>query len=95
MRTTGARREPDTRLATLLENLSRDWSRRALRRLPPEFTAHMRAAVRELFLAGAALGESALRAAEARTAEARRRVERIPVGPRPGTRPRATRRRRR
>jgi hypothetical protein len=78
----------------LLKKLTGEWEQTLARRLPPEFTTHMRAALRELFLAIAALSESALHAAEARTAAARRRVERIPIGLRPGRRPRRTGQRR-
>jgi hypothetical protein len=84
----GARREADTGLGRLIEMATRDWGRGATRRLPPEFVTHMRAAVRETFLAVAALCTRALKAAEETTAAARRRVERIPV-----TRPAPTRRR--
>lgn len=94
MARTGVRREADARLPTLLEALAREWSRRAAPRLPAEFTAHLRAAVRELVLAGAALGESVLRSAGARAAEARRRAERIPVSPRRASRRRPARPRR-
>lgn len=75
----GARRETDTGLGRLIESATRDWGRSAARRLPPEFVTHMRAAVRETFLAVAALCTSALKAAEERTAAARRRAERIAV----------------
>lgn len=88
-----ARRETETDPRRLIETLTRDWSRSAARRLPPEFVAHMRAAAREIFLAVTALCESALKAAEKRTAEARRRVERIPVTPAAPGRRRATSRR--
>jgi hypothetical protein len=77
-----------------LEILTREWERNVARRLPPEFVAHLRTAVRELFLAVAALSESALQAAGAKTAAARRRVERIPIGAPPATRRRAGNRRR-
>jgi hypothetical protein len=75
--------------AKLLEAMTRQWGQSAMKRLPPEFVGHMRAAMRELFLAGAALCDSALKTAEEKTAQARRRVQRIPVT----TAPRASRRR--
>jgi hypothetical protein len=90
----GARRDADTGFARLIETVTRDWGRSAATRLPPEFTTHMRAAVRETFLAVAALCTSVLKAAEARTAAARRRVERIPVTSAAPRRRRATSKRR-
>jgi hypothetical protein len=54
----------------------------------------MRAAAREVFLAVAALCDSVLKAAETRTAEARRRVERITVTPAAPSRRRAPSKRR-
>lgn len=89
----GARREAKDGAGMLLETLTRRWGRAATRRLPPEFVAHLRAAVRETFLAVAVLCESALKAAEAKTAQARRRAERIPVTPGAPGRRRAARRR--
>jgi len=74
-----ARRETERGPRRLIETLTREWGRSAARRLPPEFVAHMRAAVRETFLAFTTLCETALKAAEERTAHTRRRVERIPV----------------
>lgn len=90
----GARREVDEGSRRLLEALTREWGRSATRRLPPEFVGHMRAAAREVFLAVAALCDSVLKAAETRTAEARRRVERIAVTPAPPSRRRAPSKRR-
>lgn len=84
----GARREADPGLGRLIEMVGRDWGRGAAKRLPPEFVTHMRTAVRETFLAVAALCMSALKAVEERTATAQRRVERIAV-----TRPAPNRRR--
>lgn len=74
-----ARREAGNGLGRLIETATRDWGRSAARRLPPEFTTHMRAAVRETFLAIVALCTSVLKKAEERATAARRRAERIPV----------------
>lgn len=84
-----ARREVDEGSRRLLEALAREWGRSATRRLPPEFVGHMRAAAREVVLAVTALCDSVLKAAETRTVEARRRVERMSVTPAPPSRRRA------
>jgi hypothetical protein len=77
----------------LIETLTREFGQRAARRVPPEFLGHMQAAVRELFLAAAVLCDTALKTAEETTAEARRRVHRIPVSAAPASRRRPARRR--
>lgn len=89
-----ARRKADRGLGRRIETAARDWSRSAERRLPPEFATHMRAAMREAVLAVAALCTSVLKAAEEKTAAARRRVERIPVTPAAPRQRRATSKRR-
>lgn len=93
MARTSARETPDG-IRSLIETLTRQFGQRATRRLPPEFVGHMQAAVRELFLAAAVLCDIALKTAEETTAEARRRVQRIPVSAAPASRRRATSRRR-
>lgn len=81
-----ARREtPGDGAGHLIETLTRDWAQNAARRLPPEFVGHVRAALRELFLAVSVLCDSALKTAEETAAAARQRVQRIPVSAAPAT----------
>lgn len=88
---TGRTRAKRDSAVEMVGEVTRTWTRAAGKRIPPAFAAHARAAVREGVLAVASLADEVLRAVEAQTGRARRRVERIPVRT---PRPRRTARRR-